>query len=128
MVESAQALPASILHSDMPSSVEAFCISKAHEAFAAKKVEKDQAQYMKQALEAAHGGLWHVVIGNAFGLSVSHDSNALLLFKIGRVNVLAFQTFDDASLVRKEGSSALVAKPVERKVDDEDETAGGADA
>lgn len=118
-----------VLHSDLPAELEAFCISKAAEAFAAKKVEKDQAQFIKHALEGTAGGLWHVVVGYAFGLSVSHENNALILFKIGRANVLAFQTFDDVSLVRKEATGMQVAKRAERKEDVvEDGGAGGDDA
>lgn len=118
----ASVLPAPVvIHSDLPREVEAFCIQKAVEALSATRFEKDQAQIVKKALEASNGGLWHVVIGNAFGLSVSHENNALILFRIGKVNVLAFQSFDDASLVRKDVAPARIAREVESKTEDDDE-------
>jgi dynein light chain LC8-type len=113
--------PAVVVHSDLPSELERFCITKAQEALTTQKVEKDQAQHIKKALEGHTGGLWHVVVGSSFGMSVSHENNSLVLFKIGRVHILVFQTFDDASLVRKEGAATHVHRKVERKTDEEDE-------
>ena len=78
---------------------------------------------VKKALDACNGGLWHVVIGQSFGASVAHDNNMLLMFRVGKVHFLVFQSFDDVSLVRKEGQSPVrVARPVqEKKVDDEED-------
>lgn len=87
-------------------------------------VEKDAAAAMKKSLEAQFGGLWHVVLGVAFGASVTHESAALTLFKIGKVNVLAFQTFDDASLVmKKEAGSRPAYRTAESKKEDDEEEA-----
>lgn len=112
--------PAVVVHSDLPSELEAFCVEKGREALATHRVEKDQAAHLKRALEANNGGLWHVVIGSSFGMSVSHENNALLLFRIGKAHILAFQTFDDTSLVRKDGATHVHRK-VEKKADDDDE-------
>lgn len=97
---------ATVVHCDMPSAQKDFAIKKAQEALAAAKVEKDQAQYVKKALEENYGGVWHVVVGTSFGMSVSHDNHCLVVFKIGKTHFLAFQSFDDASLVRKAGADA----------------------
>ena len=50
---------------------------------------------VKKALDASNGGLWHVIAGQAFGASVAHDNNMLLMFRIGKVYFLVFQSFDD---------------------------------
>ena len=78
---------------------------------------------VKKALDASNGGLWHVVIGQSFGASVAHDNNMLLMFHIGKAHFLVFQSFDDVSLVRKEGQAATrVSRPVqEKKAGDEEE-------
>ena len=86
------------------------------------QLEKDQAMIVKKALDASNGGLWHVVIGQSFGASVAHDNNMLLMFRIGKAHFLVFQSFDEPSLVRKEGHSAgRVARPVQEKKGDDDE-------
>jgi len=114
------AAPAVILHSDLPLALQEFAVKKARDALATVKVDKDLAQIIKKALEDHTGGLWHVVVGTSFGLSVSHDNHALLLFKLGKANILAFQSFDESALVRKDGAAQMHRK-VERKTDEDDE-------
>jgi hypothetical protein len=115
-----------VVSADMPAALRDVVFAKAVEALAAHKVEKDQAQHVKKALEAHNGGLWHVVIGGAFGASVAHETHHFVLFRVGKVHVLAFQSFDEASLVRAAGAAptAHVARPVadgKRAEDDEEE-------
>ena len=68
-------------------------------------MEKDQALQVKRALEAHNGGLWQVIVGEGFGASVAHDNNMLAVFQLGRARFLVFQSFDETSLVRKEGGA-----------------------
>jgi dynein light chain LC8-type len=123
--------PLVVLHSDCPGEVLEYGVKKAREALGAHKAEKDQATAIKKALEAAYGGLYHVVVGGAFGLSVTHEANNLALFRLGRANVLFFQTFDEASLVRAGGAAGAAggaagaagrrAAEAEAKKEEEDE-------
>ena len=57
--------------------------------------------YVKHKLEAHDGGLWHVIVGNAFGASVAHEGGMMLVFSVGRTNFMAFSSFDESTLVRK---------------------------
>ncbi len=95
----------STLHADMPDGMVAFATEKAREALAAHVLEKDQAEFLTRALMAKYGGLWHAIVGCAFGMSVTHEKASLALLKVGKVNFLVFQTFDDSSLVRTASTS-----------------------
>lgn len=114
-----------VLHADLPSDMVNAAVSATETALAAHKVEKDAAQAVKKAMEGYYGGLWHCVVGTSFGLSVSHENNSLLLFRVGKTHVLLFQTFDESSLVRKDGGAPRAARgvPRETKKDDEDDDA-----
>jgi len=79
-----------VLHADAPDALTAFVVARAGEALA-KSRGLDAAEAVKRALEAAHPGLWHVVIGGPFGLSVAHENGALVLVRVAGVDVLAFQ-------------------------------------
>ena len=94
-----------VVHADAPEAVVEFVAARLREACAraAPPGHKEIAEETKRALEAAFPGLWHVVVGPAFGLSVSHDSNALLLLRVGPVHVLCFESLDAASLLRAGG-------------------------
>ena len=59
------------------------------------------ALYLKHKMEAHDGGLWHVIVGHAFGASVAHEGGSLLVLRIGGVNIMAFSSFDESTLVRK---------------------------
>ena len=86
--------------------------------------------HIKHALEAHNGGLWQVIVGQGFGASVSHDNNMLLVFRVGKAQILCFQSFDETSLVRKDGAASPVrraAKTAQHK-DDEDEDSGANEA
>ena len=84
-----------VLTVDMPAELVARCTELAAEALTTYKVEKDQAMHIKKALEGWNGALWHVIVGASFGASVCHEVHAFVLFRVGKVNVLCFQSFDD---------------------------------
>lgn len=109
-----------LIHVDMPQETVDFCLKTAAGALAAHPVDKDAAAVIKKALET-DGNLWHVVVGASFGMSVSHANRSLLLFRIGKIHVLIFQTFDDASLVRKDTGATQVSRRVGEKKGEEDE-------
>jgi len=122
----------SIVHNDMPSELQEHAVKLARDAAATGKVEKDQAMTVKKGMEAAYGGLWHAIVGTAYGLSVSHEASCLVLFRLGKVHYLVFQTFDESSLVRKSPVGGSAGAPrrldVESKKADDDEDDGGAGA
>ncbi len=111
-----------VVQIDMPAEARDVVFTEAAKALVQQKVEKDQAMQLKRALENWNGGLWHVIIGNSFGASVAYESHLFVLFRIGKVFILAFQSFDEISLVQT-GKAGHVARAVKKKDDDED---GGA--
>lgn len=118
---------ATIVHSDISVAIRDAAVKYAFDAIAANPVEKDAAAAIKRSLESAYGGCWHVCVGSSFGCSISHHSAACALFKLGKIAVLVFQTFEDASLVLgagKKGSRSAGAGSKgekESKKTDEDE-------
>ncbi len=119
------ALPKPVLLTvDMTPEALAKCTELAAEALVVHKVEKDQAAHVKRALEAWDGRLWHVVLGLAFGASVAHEVRSIALFRIGRVHVLAFASFDESSLVSS-GEKKAVPRAVQKKADDAEEAGDG---
>ena len=59
------------------------------------KHEKDIATYIKKNLdEMSNGGTWHVIVGKKFGCSVAHASQQMAYFADGKMNVLAFQSYE----------------------------------
>ena len=67
--------------------------------------------------------------GAAFGLSVSHETHALLLLRIDATHVLVFQSVDEASLLRASGGgggatavgASTAAKDARPRGDDDEE-------
>lgn len=108
-----------VLQIDMPAEARDVVFAEAGKALVQQKVEKDQAMQLKKALENWNGGLWHVIIGTSFGASVAYETHLFVLFRIGKMHVLAFQSFDELSLVQpKQGGH--VARAVKKKEDEDD--------
>ncbi len=79
------------------------------------KVEKDQAQIIKKALDGYNGALWHVIVGQAFGASVSHENRNLLLFRIGKVRQTVDYAYCRRSIVQTLAADAHPGVPVVRR-------------
>lgn len=95
-----ESLPKPVLvATDMPTKLREICYDHALDALIAHKIEKDQATYIKRALEQYNSALWHVIVGTHFGASVSHAVNGYLIFSIGKVHIMCFMSFDESSLV-----------------------------
>jgi hypothetical protein len=101
--------PAVFVHIDIPEESRVKCVEYTLEALAKFKVEKDQATHVKKSLEAWNGALWIVVIGTAFGASVAHENAGLCMFRIGKVHVLCFQSYDESTLINTK--KAAVPRP-----------------
>ena len=115
-----------ILHSDLPEEARAQCIAATQDALVRFKTEKDQAMHVKKTLEEWNGALWMVVIGISFGASVAHENHALFMFRIGRVKILAFQAYDEGSLINtKKEPVGKGGKRVEKKEEEEGGAAEG---
>lgn len=110
-----------VAHCDMPEELKALAIKTTIEALSTDKVEKDQAIDIKKTMEDYNGGMWHVIIGTSFGLSVNHENNSILMLRIGKLNILVFQTFEESTLVRKDGGAARVGRGVGGKKAEEEE-------
>lgn len=115
-----------VISSDMPVEYRKVIFDATKEAIQTHKIEKDQAMHVKRALEAWNGALWHVIIGTAFGASVAHEKNSFMLFKMGKVYVLCFQSFDESTLISGKKDAAFVPRAVQKK-GNEDEEEGAAE-
>lgn len=50
---------------------------------------------MKKTLDEELTGTWHVVVGESFGCSVTHETKFIAFFQIGLVYFLVFRSLDD---------------------------------
>lgn len=71
------------------------CIAAAAQASEEAKIEKDVATRIKKALDEQLTGTWHVVVGESYGCSVTHETKFIFFFKIGLVHYLMFRSLDD---------------------------------
>ena len=84
-----------VLASDMPEDERAKVFAMTAQAFEAEKVEKDQATTIKKLLEKEFDGMWHVIVGACFGLSITNETKRLLFFRTGLAYVVVFRTLDE---------------------------------
>lgn len=105
--------PLPLLHlvSDLSSALDASLVAHARVALAAGTAECDAALALKHAMEAETGELWHVIVGTAFGASVSHEAGCCAAFRLGHKSVLAWSSMDEAVLVRGRRARVAVGAP-----------------
>ena len=128
--------PVTCLVSDLPASSYASLVAHARAALESPAVSSttpacDAALTVKRAMEAETGELWHVIIGSAFGASVSHEAGCCASFRLGGTSVLAWSSLDEATLVRGKRVRAGAALPggaVVAEAGVVPEAAGGAEA
>jgi dynein light chain LC8-type len=84
-----------VLHADMPKEIQAVAFEKARSALSTHRIEKDQAAQLKRQFEEAYKGTWHAIVGKSFGCSVTNETGYLIFFRIGKVNILLFQSLDE---------------------------------
>jgi dynein light chain LC8-type len=84
-----------LLHTDMPLSMQNFAFQTTFDAIGANKIEKDQAASIKRAFEAKFSGTWQVVIGRSFAASVCNETGYVVFFRMDKSNVLIFQSLDE---------------------------------
>jgi len=60
-----------------------------------RSIEKDVATLVKKTLDEELTGTWHVVVGESFGCSVTHETKFIAFFQIGLVYFLVFRSLDD---------------------------------
>lgn len=110
--------PIVFVHSDMPQDSRDKCVEFTLEALVKHKIEKDQAMHVKKNLEEWNGALWVVVIGVAYGASLAHENATLCMFRIGKVHVLCFQSYDEGALINSKKAAEPRAHKVVAKEDD----------
>ncbi|CBZ56379.1 putative dynein light chain [Neospora caninum Liverpool] len=55
------------------------------------KYWQEVAQMLKEELDAAFEGTWHVIVGQHFGAFVTHEARQMIYFAIGQVNFLIYK-------------------------------------
>ena len=99
-------LPLCALVSDLPAALYASLVLHARAALEGTALPSsppsacDAALAVKRAMEAETGDLWHVIVGSAFGASVSHEAGCYASFRLGPTCFLAWSSLDEATLVR----------------------------
>ena len=53
---------------------------------------------MKKDLDEQLTGTWHVVVGESFGCSVTHETKFIAFFQLGLTYFLVFRSLDDDPL------------------------------
>ncbi len=69
-----------------------FAIKFAEEALQKYCTEQEIATFVKSQLEQQFGHDWNCIVGEKFGLAVTHEKGTLLYFTVGSVSVLVFQS------------------------------------
>lgn len=103
----------------MPADLAEFIVGAAQDCLAEHELVKDAATALKRRIEEHAGGLWHALIGQSFGVSITTQTNYMGFFKASRfrappLHILAFQTLDEQAW-------ALEHAPEEAKAGDSDE-------
>lgn len=81
--------------SDMPPDMQEMAISVAKEAIANCKIEKDMATQIKRTFDnKCPNSLWHCIVGQHFGCTVTHETEYLIFFNIDDYHILLFKSQD----------------------------------
>jgi len=97
MAENAQSSLPRINYSEMNENDQSSAVEitlnaiKAQEKSDRPMYHKDLAQTIKQQLDLARGGTWHVIVGSSFGCFVSHETKSMLHFFIGNLAFLVWR-------------------------------------
>lgn len=87
--------PAIVKHADMPDELTNFVTAEAKAAMVDARIEKDIATTLKKKMDETQAGSWHVVVGQSFGVSLTHETRYIVFFSIGLLNFVVFKTLDD---------------------------------
>uniref|UniRef100_A0A7S1CML1 Dynein light chain n=1 Tax=Bicosoecida sp. CB-2014 TaxID=1486930 RepID=A0A7S1CML1_9STRA len=94
--------PPVIKHFDMPKEMVDFVVATAQEALKENKIAKDIATAIKRKCDEVHAGSWHAIVGQSYGVSLTHETTYLVFFTIGLQNFCVFKTLDDDTPISTE--------------------------
>lgn len=77
---------------DMEQEMLDFAITTVQNAYERFNTEKEIAQEMKRAFEAAYTPIWHCIVGRLFSSYVTHEAKHYLYFYIGQMGVMIFKS------------------------------------
>lgn len=87
--------PPVIKHFDMPKTMVDFVVGTAQAALRENKIAKDVATVIKRKCDDEMAGSWHAIVGQSFGVSITHETTYVVFFTIGLLNFCVFKTLDD---------------------------------
>mmetsp|Transcript_66847 Transcript_66847/g.161650 ORF Transcript_66847/g.161650 Transcript_66847/m.161650 type:complete len:118 (-) Transcript_66847:269-622(-) len=84
-----------VKHFDMPQTMVDFVVGTAQEALKENKIAKDVATAIKKKCDEEMTGSWHAIVGQSYGVSITHETTYIVFFTIGLLNFCVFKTLDD---------------------------------
>ena len=83
--------PVKIQNTDMPNCLVEEAISVSDEALKRYCVDIDVAQFVKTHFDGRHGLYWNCIVGNKFGVYVTHHECNFVHFYLGNKAVVLFK-------------------------------------
>ena len=83
-----------VIHVTMPADMQEAAITKATEASARFKIEKDIATDLKKQFDESYSGSWNCVVGTNFGVSITHETKYLKYMSRAKTHILLFRAAD----------------------------------
>ena len=80
-----------IIQSDIDDDIVDFAVQTAVEALEKYSVEKELSTYIKEKFDESYNEFWHVVVGEDFSVSLTHNSRNFIFFKIEKKYYLIFR-------------------------------------
>jgi len=91
-----------IIRSDMPPDYCEELFEFTRKGLSDNELEKDSAMFIKRAMEGKLSGIWHCVVGQHYGCSLTNQTGHVCFFKIAKTGqkpffVVCFQSLDEES-------------------------------
>lgn len=80
-----------ILKCDLDSEATRFAIDTSIDSLKKYSVEKDISEYIKEVFDNKYGQFWHVIVGNDFSVSLTHNSKFFLFYQIEKLYFALFK-------------------------------------
>ncbi len=89
-----------VIRSDMPPDFTEELFEFARKGLSEHELEKDSAMSIKRAMEAKFSGIWHCVVGQHYGCSLTNQTGYVCFFKIAKTGqkpyfIVCFQSLDE---------------------------------
>lgn len=80
-----------ILKCDLDPEATKYAIEISIESLKKYSIEKDISEYIKEEFDNKYGKFWHVIVGNDFSVSLTHNSKFFLFYQIEKLYFALFK-------------------------------------